>query len=414
MGFNKNRILSGMINFLTYKLLNEAAKSAAEAATNTQLKHLEHPEDNIFIPEIFGHSLAALWNVHNQLAGNTKGGSLLVSTKIDGAPSLVFGVHPLTKKFFVGTKSVFNKKPKINYSDGDIDVNHGHAPGLAMKLKEALKYLPDIMPPKGGVYQGDVLFGERDKTEDRYGIHFQPNTINYTVDKNHPDYKNIKAAKFGIAVHTMYNGVPRNEDTLEGMRSGFDSKAIKLKSHRNVHQSDLTFKQSTITSYENERLIESGLKRAEDMWNKFDRDMRNALTYHGPMFKTFINANIRNSETATVNAYEEWAISRFQKNIDSMKSERGKEKHQQLLDEFLVRMDIDRGTLRMALTIHNIVEQTKNLIVDAMNTSNHQYQHTVNGRATAPEGYVATSNGIPIKLVHRHEFSKLNFNNTNF
>ena len=58
--------------------------------------HLEHPEDMI-------------------LEGNVKVFDALYETahlslKIDGAPAVVFGTHPENGKFFVGTKSVFNKK----------------------------------------------------------------------------------------------------------------------------------------------------------------------------------------------------------------------------------------------------------------------------------------------------------------
>ena len=39
---------------------------------------------------------------------------------------------PQSGKFFVGTKSVFNATPKINYTNADIKRNHGGA--LADKL----------------------------------------------------------------------------------------------------------------------------------------------------------------------------------------------------------------------------------------------------------------------------------------
>ena len=44
---------------------------------------------------------------------------------MDGAPAIVWGTNPETGKFFVGTKSVFNKvKIKINETHEDIDNNH--------------------------------------------------------------------------------------------------------------------------------------------------------------------------------------------------------------------------------------------------------------------------------------------------
>lgn len=396
-------------SFSTFRVLAEAVN--AQNHDNVHLKHLNHPEENIFQKGAFEHSLLALRNVHEQLAYGKKDKNLLVSTKIDGAPSLVFGIHPITKKFFVGTKSVFNKKPKINYTNEDIDTNHGHAPGLSKKLKEALVNLKDIIPPRGGVYQGDVLFGPHDKKTDRFGIHFKPNTIEYTVDKSHKDFRSISAAKFGIAVHTKYQGKPLRDDTLEGMYSTFDSKGIKLKTSRNVHQSDLNFDSSTVVGYPSSAKVEKMLDTALSKFKSFGANDLDVLAFHGLMFKTYINSTIRDGSKATVQNYERYAEERLQKEVDKLKSEKGKERKEGAKMEYMGNLKANRGTLSKALDIHDTVQKAKDLIVDAMNTSKHQYQHSVNGKSTSPEGFVATAKGVPIKLVHRHEFSKLNFDN---
>ena len=65
--------------------------------------HLEHPEDSI----LSGDLTVLDWftSIDND-----------ISAKIDGSPAIVWGTEPKTGKFFVGTKSVFNKKLiKINY-----------------------------------------------------------------------------------------------------------------------------------------------------------------------------------------------------------------------------------------------------------------------------------------------------------
>jgi hypothetical protein len=66
------------------------------------------------------------------------------------------GINPDNGKFFVGTKSIFNINPKFNYTDQDVDLNHGNAPGLADKLKKALKYLPELGIKN--ILQGDFMF----------------------------------------------------------------------------------------------------------------------------------------------------------------------------------------------------------------------------------------------------------------
>ena len=73
--------------------------------------HIEHPEDLILTGDLTVLDLL-LADGH-------------LSTKMDGAPAVVWGTNPATGKFFVGTKSVFNKvKIKINESHADIDQNH--------------------------------------------------------------------------------------------------------------------------------------------------------------------------------------------------------------------------------------------------------------------------------------------------
>tara|TARA_R110002126_G_scaffold71121_1_gene178535 strand:+ start:4448 stop:4927 length:480 start_codon:yes stop_codon:yes gene_type:complete len=141
-----------MFNFNAFTVL------MSEGSTDTKkLTHLDHVEDHAHNSgdEGFHHAFHSLMNTHHHMKGNAREGHS-ITTKYDGAPSIVFGHHPDNGKFFVGSKSVFNKNPKINHTHDDIEKNHGHAPGLAQKLHSALDHLPKITP-KGKVYQGDVM-----------------------------------------------------------------------------------------------------------------------------------------------------------------------------------------------------------------------------------------------------------------
>lgn len=125
--------------------------------------HIEHPEDTILTGNLdFLHavkSYAVAPHGH-------------VSVKIDGAPAIVWGTHPDTGRFFVGTKSVFNKKLiKINYTHKDIDNNHtGY---VAIVLHACLSNLPKTEY----IYQGDFLGFGGDNI-------FQPNTVTYVFPEN--------------------------------------------------------------------------------------------------------------------------------------------------------------------------------------------------------------------------------------
>ena len=143
--------------------------------------HLEHLEDNILNTGTAGGiEVVDLLRQFGYVLSGRKS-TLTISTKWDGAPAIVCGTDPVTGRFFVGTKSVFNKvNPKVCYDDTDID-RYYQAEILRNKLKTCLKYLSKT--GISGVMQGDLLFTEGDKQFGKIGddihITFQPNTITY-------------------------------------------------------------------------------------------------------------------------------------------------------------------------------------------------------------------------------------------
>ena len=132
-----------------------------------------------------------------------------LTTKYDGSPAIVYGYHPKNKKFFVASKSAFNKNPKINYTPQDIEANHGHSPGLVSKLKDALEHLPKVAP-KQGVYQGDMLFSGNDKKRKGAGISFNPNPSGITYTAHGTEADKVKKAKIGVVTHLSYHGDEKN------------------------------------------------------------------------------------------------------------------------------------------------------------------------------------------------------------
>ena len=94
--------------------------------------HLTHAADLSFEGKArVSESIAFLEALIEMLKGSSKS-KLNLTRKWDGAPAVFCGKNPENGKFFVGTKSIFNKTPKINYTNADIDTNHGG--GLAVKL----------------------------------------------------------------------------------------------------------------------------------------------------------------------------------------------------------------------------------------------------------------------------------------
>ena len=115
-------------------------KQYLNEAKNT---HLEHLEDNIINNGYSGglEAVEFLKSLRNMLLGSSRR-KVNLSVKWDGAPAVFCGRNPENGKFFVGSKSIFNVNPKINYTVSDIRRNH--AGGLADKLIVCLKELPKL------------------------------------------------------------------------------------------------------------------------------------------------------------------------------------------------------------------------------------------------------------------------------
>ena len=127
--------------------------------TKEKNTHLEHLEDDIINRGSRGgeNALNFLRSVRDMLAGSSNK-KVNMTVKWDGAPAIICGINPENGKFFVGTKSVFNKNAKVNYTNADIRKNHSGE--LASKLSIALKELSRLGIK--GVLQGDFLFSQSD------------------------------------------------------------------------------------------------------------------------------------------------------------------------------------------------------------------------------------------------------------
>ena len=138
------------------------------------LLHIEHPEDTILTGDL---SVLDAFTTENNY-----------SVKIDGSPAIVWGINPANGKFFVGTKSVFNKRiPKINYTVADIERNHPQFEVQSILIR-CLHHLPHT----DKIYQGDFIGygGYRD---------YKPNAISYTLE-------DVTQGAIVIAPHTVYAG----------------------------------------------------------------------------------------------------------------------------------------------------------------------------------------------------------------
>ena len=390
--------------------------------TKEKNTHLEHLEDDIINRGSQGgvNAVNFLNAVRNMLAGNV-GGKLNMSVKWDGAPAVFCGQNPENGKFFVGTKSVFNKTPKINYTTSDIRRNHGGE--LANKLQVCLRELPKL--GLSGVYQGDLLFTRGDlkgaNIDGEKMITFTPNTITYAVPADSDIGRRIVRAKLGIVFHTVYSG-----KTMDNMTAGFGS--IKGQGPASVFLASASYQDTSGSSTFNKgeltrfdaliRMAQGSLSKAKPMLDEISKNSSDPLSV-GFRLKTYFNYYIKNSKSGMDKVrvmqagFRDYYANILQAEIDAKKTDKGKEKYIKAKAEGLKFIDRNKQALYFAIASHISLANAKNFLIQKLSQvqSIGHFLRTPNGyKVTAPEGYVAVDRVAgAIKLVDRLEFSRANF-----
>ncbi len=383
--------------------------------------HMEHLEDEIINNGVKGATTAILFL--NSLKDMLSGGKSKtnVTVKWDGAPAIFAGINPENGKFFVATKSLFNKVPKINYTQADITANHG-SEGPVDKLKVALKYLPDL--GMNGIYQGDIMFSKGDLKKqtidnDSY-LTFGPNTITYAVPENSDLASTMRQAKIGVVWHTKYTG-----NTIDSLKAQFGVNASIFKTTKNVWSDDAyvdTANAAMFTPSETKTLgnkinqIAGSVKKAGKFLNLLGQDK----TKWGlaPLMKIFFNTKIRAGAKIAdtkklVKEFEQYYMDRIGQEIGTKKSTKGKEKYANIQKEQEKILRKFKTEVYFAMATYLGIMTAKDMVVKKLETIEGigTFLKTDNGyKVTAPEGFVAIdSKGGAVKLVDRLEFSHANF-----
>ena len=312
-------------------------------------RHLEHPED-----AILNEGRAGFYNVLDFLEQQKS----IVTVKYDGAPAIVWGINPENNKFFVGTKSVFNKvRVKINYNHNDIEVNHGDKPAVASILHMCLEKLPRI----GGVYQCDFIgYGG--------GTTYKPNTITYKflppVNERHDIL---------VAAHTTYQG-----DTLKDMCASFGFYDVSMdecnqnRAKTDPFQQEETKFIDTSASFKS-RNYRIGLyiaaARVAAKFVKFPTEEK------GKQLKQYINSYIRNGDKLDA--------SRLAKETK-----------------------VDKSVFQL----YNFIIEIKEMIMDGIEPTDQMVECYINDEKCDHEGYVVSNEYGTYKLIDREQFSYANFN----
>ena len=387
--------------------------------TEAKNLHLEHLEDEVLNNGVEGTrgAINFLQSLRDMLAGNVKS-SVNVTVKWDGAPAIFAGIHPENGQFFVGTKGVFNKNAKINYSHEDIDGNHPSS-GLNNKLKVALTELSKLGIKD--VLQGDMLFTQEDlekKTiEGKQYIIFQPNTIVYAVPME--SASQILSSKMGIVFHTTYSG-----KTMEDMSASFNVNLRGLSKSSDVWYSDATYKDTSGTINFNKtetKEITNVLSKAGKTFQTLKADVLNHIgdSDINILVKTFNNTKVREGEKITntrqhTRGLIAYVYDKLKKDVDRVKRPETKKLKQQTMDNKMKFFRSNSSQLVKIFDMQNLLVEAKELIIRKLEKSKgvmDTFVRTDKGyRVTQPEGFVAVDHvGKAVKLVDRLEFAHQNF-----
>ena len=390
--------------------------------------HLEHLEDNIFNKGYEGAKEAVnyLYSLYEMLEGNSKS-PISMTTKWDGAPAIIAGRDPETGKFFVGTKGVFAKTPKMNFTPQDIDANHPDEE-LRNILKTALANLSKLNI--NTVVQGDMLFKKdtikRTVINNEKVLLFKPNTIVYAVPEDSELGKQIANANMGIVFHTEYVGGPTLADTTA--RFGFNSSGFTKTPA--VWFRDATIKDlsgSVTMTKDESALVLDSIKKADSSLKSLGKEMFTWLNT-GPeiigsdfiqYLKAHVNSSIRENgafetdSTEFAKSFTRSYISRMEKKIEGYKTEAKKEEYRKLLVNGVKFL---KENIKQIISVYDLYLQLINakvLIVQKLETIRQMPTFKEVGddyEVTGEEGFVAVDRmGNALKLVDRLEFSRLNF-----
>lgn len=387
-----------------------------EFITESKNTHMTHIEDKVIYGGVKGtrQAIFALRELRNMLAGK---GNTGLSTKWDGAPAIFCGQDPSDGKFFVAKKGIFNKNPKVYKTNADVDEDTSG--DLAEKLKDALKYLPELGIK--GVIQGDFLFGRGDlsnKTIDgqKY-VTFHPNTIVYAIPADQA--AEVKVAKIGIVWHTTYTG-----NTFETMKASYGVNVSTLKKSKNVWSQDAMLRSvdATMTQKETEQVNEY-LSEAGKLFNQISGTTLRTLEGNPTLaqtIETFNNTYVRKGQSPGdskkhAQALIQYIKDKYQKEIDKRKTEKGKSAQIEKRDEILKFFSPqNRASLEKMFELQKMIVLAKLKLINKLNSLKKidTFVQTKTGyKVTGEEGYVAIDKlgGDAVKLVDRMEFSYNNF-----
>ena len=362
--------------------LSESVKTPAGG-----IQHIEHPSDRTFDGE------EATKHAIDTLRGATKG-SVPISRKIDDKMSYQV-IRDKAGKVGVKYKGA---GAHYNYSNEDIDAQHGHKPYLAHPLKLLLEHLPKVLPKRAGEYQGGYMSSPADRKIVNGRISHQPNTIEYSVPTDTEEGKKLQNSKVSTVIHSELKGPNREASPITDTSEFRKNPDVHLVNHLVTHEEQHSVDPVT------KRQVLGHLDQADKLSKNHPSDH---LAGHEKTLRTYINSTVRNNEKPSVEGYVGHLNGHHKKLFDSVKTPKAKEAKNAAHFAAISHVNKNKKAFDKGLQIHGHVQAATNLLARGLSKTAHGgYHHKIEGQETGPEGFVA--NGL--KVVDRGEsgFSRAN------
>jgi len=385
--------------------------------------HLEHLEDLLFNDGYNGAKEAIRFasGVYNMLAKG-KGYRGAVTVKWDGSPAVFAGIDPKDGKFFVGTKAVLSKNPKLIKSAADAKRYYSDVPDLANKLMVAHKYLKGMGITN--MIQGDLMFAKdslvhQDIDGEDY-VTFTPNTITYAVPANSKLGQKISKCEFGVVFHTSYG----EADSVNEMPMSYGVDISQLRIPNNVWVDDATYKDYTgvasLTDEEDAELTSRINQAKATLKATTPKEVGKLMA--DPLFKNYVKAFVNHRVRSGKHGGNPAAFVKEFLKFFTDKTRQGMDKvspafQQKREDKVKTGKQFAKENIKAIyhlLTLYNDLNEMKLALVNKLNVldSVKTFVKTDNGyEVTNPEGFVAVGHkGNAVKLVNRLDFTQKNFN----
>jgi hypothetical protein len=347
------------------------------------IQHIEHPSDRLFDGQVAAkHALRTLKQVSSKKASS-------MTRKIDDKMSfnVIRNKDGKVGVKYKGTGSTYN------FSDEDIQSQHGHKPYLAQPLSLLLKHLPKVLPDTPGEYQGGYM-SDRNSREHQNGmISHTPNTITYATPSDSPEGKSLARSHVSAVIHTkLGSGGPRPLTNMSG-----------FKNHPDVHLvQHLVSKEHSVIPPQHKTKADEHLKKAEQLMGSHGFDH---LPGHEQTLRQYINSTVTTDDTPSTQGYKKYLSTWHQKKIDAVKTDKAKTAKKKVMDDAIEHVSKHQQHFYKTLELHHHLQQATNHLARGLDaTGGGGFRTTIGGAASGGEGHVHGG----LKVVDREGFSKAN------